>query len=457
MRKNKTELKVISDELEELEGEVVKLQPVKSDKTRNVDEEVDLADLFLEDESEHEEDLGVLVDDLLKDEDEHGLSAVEDESVERALRSNDSSHASVYRMRMADPTAKDLEPVELNIKGAEDVWEEAPVEKIGGNHFRGLLWLLIALVVGGAIWAIVVSTDPEAENQEKIADLRDKDATQKEKIRQLQEEMSSVETVMRRYMAAQTPEERLPYLKGDETVRAYYLEYYQKNPDAFKKYEGVVVKSIYKPTTCYDVWFGLVSYEHARKLKNYDRIIVQPYADDEKGFYVDVEAMIEPDPAIWKRFIAEKPTEPQLLRAEVFCLYDGGAFLWGFSDEEYDCCQVRYTGTESAYWGYVKKGSKLSRWLKHWYENARYVDAENWKRKTSRLVIMAKFPENTPAENYSCFEIVDVVSSTWGLPIASDDYKSVIEQKLLKNLIEEMEAEDAEPKTEKEEDLEKVI
>lgn len=406
-KKNRYEIR----DIESKDDSVERLKPGLSEVLDSLDEtaqEDPIDSLFKEETSNIEQDL----DGLFDEKREEARSKLQEE-VDRALSQKEMSRASLYRMRLNDPTEEALKEKKAQHKTVEEIWEESDLDHESKNKGSIYLMSIVALlaIIAGS-WALWEASHDERGDEEHIL-ASEKKSKQEELDRiALSIEVNDVSLLIDGYLSAKTVEQKLKYIyKADEfgeLIKAYYAD-----QDEFVPYGEYYVKSSISNT------FDGVEFWQVITERDFNGIIRNELLYIRKNslgeYKLDWKASIGFQDFDILKFKNSRSTEAVSFKFQVVMLEEMGVYNWGYNDIEHQAFRLSSPDGNYVFWGYVKINSQLHQGLLRIIKLMRYRSMTN-NTEFTRLTLRVRFLEDSPMENDQFIFIEELVSSTWMNP-----------------------------------------
>ncbi len=399
-KKNSNEGEEIDDSDEIIE----RLDPIKLDESDKDVEDID--HLFVDDEITRDRS----IDSLFDEERKNFQDDLKDE-VQKALSQPVMSKASLYRMRMKEPSESALKGEIAQQKSVEEIWEEPIDETVESQNRKSVIVMcvLIALLSIAGGWAIWKSTHDERGNEEELI-AQENEVKQRELEKQLLDtKLKKISDLMNQYFSAITVAQKCESIyKGDlitEQVQQYYSSKGGVQPISDYTIDHIIPANVDDG----DVWEVFVSSEQSAegRLKSYFVRL-----DDEGGYKVSWKADVCFQDDDVKKFIETRSKEAKVFRFEVKTLLKMATYNWGFKDTDYQVVRLSIPDSDIVFWGYVARGSTEQKMLNRFIE----LDLKNQvlnKETKHQFILKVRFLEDSPRENDQYILIEDVISRKW--------------------------------------------
>jgi len=192
----------------------------------------------------------------------------------------------------------------------------------------------------------------------------------------LAEVLVDAEPVVRRFVAARSVEDLLPWVRNPVEEEPRMRKWYREHP-----FDDLQVKE-FGVNRAVRFLNGLAWVSVKTSDFNIRQIVVGKTAD---GFKVDWPSWVGWSEMSWKKLREMRPVEPQLFRVSAEL---GKYYNFGFSDDEqWRCYQLGAPDGIDFIYGYVRRGSELD------MKMAGVTD------KPVALTLRIHFPENAPSDN----------------------------------------------------------
>ncbi|MEP4078495.1 hypothetical protein [Haloferula sp.] len=260
-----------------------------------------------------------------------------------------------------------------------------------------LIFLLIAGMATISTMLILDSSDSDGEVAKKAAAerLEEHEAKDEEAF----ELVESIESNLKRYIAAGSVEDLLPLVRDPERVRPLMEDWYARSPIESRVFEGL---GVFQPLDLEGRLFWLTT---CMVEGEEPETILMEQTEDGRVF-VDWESQVCYQPIPWDEYVEKRP-ERENLAFRVYLQPDkGGFFSHEFRDE--DLWSVYRLTTKNSYeylFGYVEKGSELDEKLIEVSEKNRGYPAA--------LLLNLAIPEGTTSPRGVV--IKELLSERWAL------------------------------------------
>lgn len=205
---------------------------------------------------------------------------------------------------------------------------------------------------------------------------------------------SAMVEVVTAFLAADTVEERLKYVRHPKRVEPLMKQYHAGRE--VETYSFEVVQSYTSATVSKYPFIAL-----SVRTKE-DRNVPILVEDAESGLLVDWESFICYNPVTPEEFLENKPTKAAALR--VYAKLDN-FFAYEFArEEEYYCFRLEFRDSDVYLFGYVKRGSTVEQKIRDLFGPSGF-------NSRKPLILSLSFPEGGRGERSVLIE--DVVSSLW--------------------------------------------
>lgn len=212
--------------------------------------------------------------------------------------------------------------------------------------------------------------------------------------REAAEHFKDTEKLLRRFLGAETVEERLKYVRHPERVKPLMVDFYSRNelePIAYKQIEDYKIFPL-----------GNLPFLALRVEDQDENDLAVLVEDGEKGLLVDWESFVCFQPVSLDNYVRDRPTNSVSLRAYVtpdyFHSYEFA------SADEFSSFRMRFRHSEVVLNGYVKRGTELDQKFRKLFPNE---GAEEQKP----LILKVSFLEGGKALRSVVIE--DLESTVW--------------------------------------------
>ena len=278
-------------------------------------------------------------------------------------------------------------------------------------------FVLLFLVLGGVfLWAfsqsaeidetVDVSSLPNSVIDEESIKMVEKSLSKDKEAALIEEaarDYEGMENLLRGFFGAETPEERLPFVRHAERVKPLMEDYYRRNDFETYKYEKVQEYHVINLETWPFVALSAMvegGEEHAILLENTD-----------DGYRVDWESFVGYQPMTLKELIEKRPTEGVDLR--VYGTYDN-FYSYEFTEElDYVCVKLTTRNSDQVVFGYIQAETEIASEFK------KHLFAPKGKRKTQPFILKVRFLPDSKAPRSVLIE--EIVSALWAYPKNPDD------------------------------------
>ncbi len=215
-------------------------------------------------------------------------------------------------------------------------------------------FVLVGLMLAGLIvWSIRAAGRGERnveETKREVMRIVEDDAAAEAAATQL---VDRVEQVLRRYLAADTVEDTLPWIRDPERVRPLLEDWMARHPGRSLKFTRM---GMFHPSLLENFWLVRVDVENGPT----QHIQLEQTGDTEVK--VDWESHVCYQPMLWDHFAAKRPDD-RALDFRVWATPDNH-FSHEFSDSGRWVC-FRLTARDSEEWlyGYAPAGSEAASWM----------------------------------------------------------------------------------------------
>ncbi|MGJ8657987.1 MAG: hypothetical protein ACSHX6_16185 [Akkermansiaceae bacterium] len=396
-----------------IEGEE-DLDTTFAEESGMVDDEIDR--LFEKDNEKRDSSLDILFEDdreldSLFDEERKSFQKGLKDEVQKALSQPTMSKASLYRMRMSEPSESALTAEIAQQKTVEEIWEE-PLGAAKETQNKKSIWVMcsfIALVSMAGAWALWQSTNGTRGNEEELL-AQEVETEQKELSKlELEQQLQSVDTLMHQYFTANTVDQKCESIYKADSLRSDIEAYYKENggpkPSTDYRIDNIFPMEI-DETELWEVFI-----KDKNDLEK-DLKVYYVRKDPAGAYKVDWKADVVFQENDIGHFQETRSKEATSFRFKVEPMYKLATFNWGFTDTEYDVLRLSIPDTDWVFWGYLKRGSEAHKKL------LLSLDL-NLKRQVLDMavshdfILKVKFLEDSPKENDQYILIDELVSRKW--------------------------------------------
>lgn len=285
-----------------------------------------------------------------------------------------------------------LEESELQeqLEMLEEEVEDEAIVPMGWFYLLGLGLLAVILWMGFQIFG----GPKEEENRSASDEASNAYLDEMTSRREAAAHFSAMVEVVTAFLAADTVEDRLKYVRHPKRVEPLMKQYHAGR--AVETYSFEVVQSYSSVTLSKHPFIAL-----SVRTKE-DRNVPILVEDAESGLSVDWESFICYNPVTPEEFLENKPTEAVALR--VYAKLDN-FFAYEFArEEEYYCFRLEFRDSDVFLFGYVKRGSTVEQKIRDLFGPSGF-------NSRKPLILSLSFPEGGRGERSVLIE--DVVSSLW--------------------------------------------
>lgn len=396
------------------EGSVERLDPVvvgEEDLDVGFAKEVEMADAAIDQLFEDDpREVDHSIDSLFDEERKTFKKGLRDE-VEKALSQPAMSNASLYRMRMNDPSEEALSAEIATQKSVEEIWEEPldEAKEMQNRKSMRLIFVLIASLFVAGSWALWTSANDERGNEEDLV-AQENENKQKELSKlELGKERDKVYARMHEYFSAITVDQKSESIYKVENFQKEIVAYYEQQGGVNPYVEYNIDNMFLIDVAGEDVWEVFVK-DMASVEKELKRYFVRK--DTDGSYKVDWEADVIFQRDSLSEFQEMRSSKPKNFRFLVEPMHKLATYNWRFKDNEYVPLRLSVPDTDYVFWGYVKRGSD------EYEELVKYMDF-NLKdvildvKPVHQFILKVRFLEDSPTENSQYILIEDIVSRKW--------------------------------------------
>jgi hypothetical protein len=247
------------------------------------------------------------------------------------------------------PLLEEADLEEFEEEDVEDVWQEG-----GRRSPMGLVVLagILGLVLLGVALLLIPRGDRLVE--ERAALVTAEREAEEQALQDAGLLMEKIEKVVRKYLAAETVDEKLRYVRHRERVQPLMEAYYAEQPMEPRGFR--IVTAFYPVGVDNDSFLYMqVRGEDGTLIP----LLVEHLGRDE--VLVDWETDVAYQPMLLATFLEQRLTEPVAFR--VFAKLDT-FYAYEFADpERYQCLMLTERDSETYLFGYVERGSEAHRKL----------------------------------------------------------------------------------------------
>ncbi len=401
------------EEIDDLEEVVERLVPATNSAEAldtHLAEEVEIADqslhlLFKEETIVTDEAI-----DSLFDEGRENLKNDLKDEVQKALSRPEMSKASLFRMRMSEPSESALKEGIAQKKTVEEIWDE-PIDESDVEQNKKSIWIMclfIALASTAGGWALWQSTNDERGNEELLLAQEKETKIRAESRKILEGQVREVSELMDRYLSSITVDQKLENIYQSESVREEVEAYYESNEN-LHSLPNYSVGSIFPiKIDNEEIWEVHVMGDEANiKPKRY---YVRTDLDGSQK--IDWKADVVFQNNSIEQFKKTRSRKSVGFRFEVRPMTEMPTYNWGFTDTEYDVYRLTIPNKDCVFWGYARKNSlEHKRLIQNLVEDSK--DQMSGKKLNHQYILNVRFMEDSPSENDQYIVITGVVSRKW--------------------------------------------
>lgn len=249
-----------------------------------------------------------------------------------------------------------------------------------------MVWMGVQIFLGEEDEAGFVTPSGEEKESPVLSEL--------ESRREAEAHFRAMEELLTNFLAADTIEERLKYVRHPDRIKPLMEDFYQKNE--LRSYEFETVRSYQSVSLSLRSFIAL---DVMTAGKSSVPILVE---DGEEGMQVDWESFVCYNPMTPEEMIEERPTEPVTLR--VYATVDN-FFAYDFSEEsEWICFRLEFRRSDGFLYGYVKRGTIVE-------QKFRDVFGKQEFQLRKPLILKVSFPEGGKGKKSVLIE--DLKSGLW--------------------------------------------
>lgn len=312
-----------------------------------------------------------------------------------------------FSMRKSGPSAQLLEQPRAQQQDLEEQW----LEDSDSSSSKARSWVLIAAAIclaalfSGAVWAVSKLKQGEEKAYEKKAEIEQLEKEERIVERSAEEVVAERKRVVKAYLAANTVEEKIRYVRHPERVGPLMREYYKTHPLEPFTLKGF--KKLRPHTLGYRVfWVASVEVEEDAISRS---LLVEPTSDG--ASLVDWESNVVYQPGDWNAFCAERRTSPTAFRATIELVEVEALYAYEFSDyKKYRCFRVRTRQSDKELWGYTEIGSVVDEKIIQHFRRPGGDDTLNYG-VSAPMIVSLRYPEDSMSAN--CVHIDECFQSTW--------------------------------------------
>ncbi|WP_367872057.1 hypothetical protein [Luteolibacter sp. Populi] len=252
-----------------------------------------------------------------------------------------------------------LEPPEP-AENIEHPWGGEGTRVAGIPH--GWFLLIAVLVVGAGVWSIRTMRQGEvkAEHAHEVArEMEEEDEHDDAVARRL---VDSVESVVKRFLAADSIDEILPLIRDPERVKPLIEQAWKLKPPVPVKFQNM---PLFRPETLDGKPFWVVQAEVAGG--PLQSLLLEQTGPTEAK--VDWETFVCYQPVPWDRYVTERPSG-QAMEFRVWAMRDVH-FVHEFSDSgHWRCFRLTTRDSGEVLFGYAPAGSEVAKMLEVYCDGA---------------------------------------------------------------------------------------
>ena len=315
------------------------------------------------------------------------------------LRRTNESKALSKSLESEDETelaSENLEPEDFSTVNAAPLQIPPIVFVLVGGAFLLLLALGIFMALGGR------RDNPNIKEDRAKARIT-------QSIQERKEARNIVDTItetINKYTAAATIEEKAAFIRHPKRVTPLMQEYYQRYDLETLSGAKLLNQSTF-PIKSHSFLIAFVSFDNGDK-KNFLLEI-----DFDGKVRIDWESEVCYNPIDPPQFVADKPTESQLLR--VYAIPDN-YYVYEFSDEsKYQCFRLTFRDHEEALYGYAERGTPIEKILHTLFTQIRQTGVNS----PQPLTLKARYLPDSRSTNGILIE--EIIANRWALLDEFDD------------------------------------
>ncbi len=279
--------------------------------------------------------------------------------------------------KIVAPDVSNLMPGDDEEENPEDLWG-----KIAGIPPLGWLILTGLILCGIGIWAAftLLKAQPvieaaKLEKKELLVDL-EKDNKDNKKI------LISMEESVRGYLAAESIESLLPFVRHQDRVKPLMEEYYSQHklqPVEFLRFSRMRSMGLENLPFLY----GKVSLTDGGTRK----LLIEELEDG--TFRIDWESDVCYQPMPWSQYIAQRPQKAMDMRVKIT---PDTFYAYEFKDESrFQCYKITTRDSDEHLFGYVMKNSQTAQKI----DKLMLKSRQHGGGKNEPMILRLSFPEKT--------------------------------------------------------------
>lgn len=443
-KKNTSEDLGVNNSGEIIERLVLTLADDETDSGLIPDQELD--DLLIDELSEDDDKAVDHSLDSLFDEDRKSAQNGLHDEVRKALTQPAISKASLFRMRLREPSESAFNEEIAQLKTVEEVWEEPEAEtiKVVNHKYITVMSILIAVFLLAGGWGVWRAIDTKkSDNGNKTASVIESRLSAKQS---LEVDMRLVSEIVKQYLSASTVSHKSEYIYKVDSF-SNDIESYYENKGGVKPVMNYGIKSILPLSLNGAQVFEVVMKNKDPQNKKFRSYYVRKNSEGE--YKVDWKADVIFQDSDVKKFKETRSKKATNIKCIVNPIYDEmemmpwvrkrpeynispvnipisdlvfwelepiyynlASYNWGFNEKEYNVMRLEIPNSDMLFWGYIKKGSEAE------YKLFQYMGSDLKReiidRKSNhQFILKLRFLPDSPHENDQYVIIDDVVSEKW--------------------------------------------
>jgi len=209
-----------------------------------------------------------------------------------------------------------------------------------------------------------------------------------------EEYLRKMEAVVTAFLAADTVEERLKYVRHPKRVLPLMKDFYQSRPLKTYKFQKI---SRYMGTA-----IGLKPFIVLSVAAGENESLPILLEDSSEGVLVDWESFVCYLPILPAKYLEERPTDPVSLRVYAA---PSNFYVYEFSSErDYRCFRLTFRKSDTTFYGYAKRGSEVAQKFHDVFKSSKSKEAKP-------LILKVRFLEDGKADRGVLIE--DLESTLW--------------------------------------------
>lgn len=282
-----------------------------------------------------------------------------------------------FEGRSQEPGVEAILDQQGQAENIEQPWGVGDGRLVGVPY--GWFVLIVLALAGAGVWSLMAMRDGEMKLKIDHGVVREKVAKEEDATKQATALVDRVEEVVAAYLAADTIDGILPWVRHPERVRPMIEESWKTEPKRRLKFERM---TLFQPASMGDRPFWVVRAEVADgEMQN---LLIEQTGETEVK--VDWETHVCRQPMPWEAYVADRP-KAGALDFRVWAVPDQ-FFSHEFSDgRKWKCFRLSAKGSEEHLFGYALADSDVYREL-----NALCQSSAGWR---ASVVLRLRIPEGS--------------------------------------------------------------